>query len=64
MTLGEVLAFWEGREPDRDTARSRRERSLPSWMRAVRTVGMVLLAAAAGFLCSRYGLPLLQGLFG
>lgn len=64
VAFGEVLAFWEGREPDRDTERGRRERRLPSWMRAVRTAGMVLLAAAMGFLCSRYGLPLLEGLFG
>lgn len=64
VTFGEVLAFWEGREPDRDTEQGRRERSLPNWMRTVRTAGMVLLAAAVGFLCSRYGLPLLEGLFG
>ena len=64
VTFGEVLAFWEGREPDRDTEWGRRERCLPSWMRTVRTGGMILLAAAVGFLCSRYGIPLLQGLFG
>lgn len=64
VTFGEVLAFWEGKEPDRDTERGRRERALPGWMRTVRTVGMVLLAAAVGFLCARYGLPLLEGLFG
>ena len=64
VTYREVVDFWEGREVNRDTERGRRERALPGWMRAVRTVGMVLLAAAAGFLCSRYGVPLLQGLLG
>lgn len=64
VTYREVVDFWEGREVDRNTERGRRERALPGWMRAVRTVGMVLLAAAVGFLCAYYGIPLLQGLFG
>lgn len=64
VTYREVADFWEGREVNRDTERGRRERALPSWMRGARTAGVILLAAALGFICSRYGLPLLQALFG
>lgn len=64
VTFGEVLAFWEGKDPDRTTNRGLRERAMPRWMRAVRTVGMILLAAAIGFLCSRYGIPLLEAMLG
>lgn len=60
----EVSDFMNGNEPDRDTERGRRERALPNWMRVIRAVGWALIAAAVGFLCARYGLPLLQGLFG
>ena len=38
--------------------------SIPGWMRAVRSVGMVVLVAAVGYLCARYGVQLLQGLLG
>ena len=64
VTYREVVDFWEGREPDRDTEKSRRERAIPGWMRIVRSVGLTLLAAAVGFLCAYYGIPLLQGLLG
>ena len=63
-TYREVLDFWNGVEPNRDTERGRRERAIPGWMRAVRSVGMVVLAAAVGYLCARYGVQLLQGLLG
>ena len=63
-TYREVLDFWNGVEPNRDTERGRRERAIPGWMRAVRSVGMVILAAAVGYLCARYGVQLLQGLLG
>lgn len=45
-TYREVLDFWNGVEPNRDTERGRRERAILGWMRAVRSVGMVVLAAA------------------
>ena len=63
-TYREVLDFWNGVEPNRDTERGRRERAIPGWMRVVRSVGMVVLAAAVGYLCARYGVQLLQGLLG
>ena len=63
-TYREVLDFWNGVEPNRDTERGRRERAIPDWMRALRSVGMVVLAAAVGYLCARYGVQLLQGLLG
>ena len=59
-----VLDFWNGVEPNRDTERGRRERAIPGWMRAVRSVGMVVLAAAVGYLCARYGVQLWQGILG
>ena len=64
VTYLEVLDFLNGVEPNRDTERGRRERSIPSWMRVVRSVGMGVLAAAVGDLCARYGAQLLQGLLG
>ena len=62
ITYQEILSFWHGEPVDRDTERGRRERAIPGWMRAVRSVGMVVLAAAVGYLCARYGVQLLQGL--
>ena len=64
VTYREVLDFWNGVEPDRDTERGRRERAIPGWMRAVRAGGMIVLAAAVGFLCARYGIELLRAIFG
>ncbi len=64
ITYQEILSFWYGEPVDRDTERGRRERAIPGWMRAVRSVGMVVLAAAVGYLCARYGVQLLQGLLG
>lgn len=64
VTYREVLDFWNGVDPDRDTERGRRERAVPNWVRVVRAVGIFVLAAAIGHLCGRYGIPLLRGLFG
>lgn len=64
VTYLEVLDFLNGVEPTRDTERGRHERSIPSWMRVVRSVGMGVLAAAVGYLCGHYGAQLLQGLLG
>lgn len=63
-TYREVLDFWNSVEPNRDTERGRRERAILGWMRAVRSVGMVVLAAAVGYLCARYGVQLLPVLLG
>lgn len=48
ITYREILAYWNGEEVERDTDRGRRERMLPRWMRAIRTVGLTLLCAAIG----------------
>ncbi|HIZ18811.1 MAG TPA: helix-turn-helix domain-containing protein, partial [Candidatus Olsenella stercoravium] len=39
ITYGKILAYWKGEAVDRDTERGRRERMIPSWMKAIRTVG-------------------------
>lgn len=57
VTYQEVVSFWNGEPVDRDTERGRRERLVPTWMKAIRTVGFVLLAAALGFLCTGYLVP-------
>lgn len=64
VTYQEVLSFWRGEPVDRDTERGRRERLIPSWMRAVRAAGLALLAAAVGFLCSYHLSALLDALLG
>lgn len=48
VTYQEILSFWHGEPVDRDTERGRRERLIPSWMKAIRTAGFALLAAAVG----------------
>lgn len=63
-TYQEVLSYWRGEPVDRDTERSRRERLIPSWMKAVRAAGLALLAAAVGFLCGYHLSALLDALFG
>lgn len=57
VTYQEIVSFWNGEPVDRDTERGRRERLMPTWMKGVRTAGMILLAAAIGFLCTRYLVP-------
>lgn len=57
VTYQEIVSFWNGEPVDRDTERGRRERLVPTWMKALRTVGLVLLAAALGFLCTGYLVP-------
>lgn len=48
ITYQEILAFWHGGPVDRGTPRGRRMHLVPVWMKAVRTVGLTLLAAAIG----------------
>lgn len=64
ITYGEILAYWKGEAVDRDTERGRRERMIPSWMEAVRTVGMTLLAMAVGAFVGYGGAALADMLLG
>ena len=64
VTYGEILAYWKGEAVDRDTERGRRERMIPSWMKAIRTVGMTLLAMAVGAFVGYGGAALADTLLG
>lgn len=64
ITYGEILAYWKGEAVDRDTERGRRERMIPSWMEAVRTVGMTLLAMAVGAFVGYWGAFLMDSILG
>lgn len=64
VTYGEILAYWRGEAVDRDTERGRRERMIPSWMEAIRTVGMTLLAMAVGAFVGYGGAALADMLLG
>lgn len=64
VTYQEILSFWHGEPVDRDTERGRRERLIPSWMKAIRAAGFLLLAAAVGAFCSYHLSALLDALFG
>ena len=64
VTYGEILAYWKGETVDRDTERGRRERMIPSWMKVVRTVGMILLAMAIGAFLGYGGAALADMLLG
>ncbi|WP_144743334.1 helix-turn-helix domain-containing protein [Enorma burkinafasonensis] len=64
ITYGEILAYWKGEPVDRDTPRGRRERLIPCWMRAVRTVGWTLLAMAVGAFAGYWGAALMDAIIG
>ena len=64
VTYGEILAYWKGEAVDRDTERGRRERMIPSWMKAARTVGLTLLAMAVGAFVGYGGAALADMLLG
>ena len=64
VTYGEILAYWKGEAVDRNTKRGRRERMIPSWMKAIRTVGMTLLAMAVGAFVGYGGAALADTLLG
>lgn len=49
VTYREILSYWHGEPVDRDTEKSRRERLIPVWMKTIRFVGMMVLAAAIGY---------------
>ncbi|WP_066830754.1 helix-turn-helix transcriptional regulator [Collinsella ihumii] len=49
VTYREILSYWCGEPVDRDTEKSRRERLIPVWMKTIRFVGMMVLAAAIGY---------------
>ncbi|WP_085831255.1 helix-turn-helix transcriptional regulator [Collinsella vaginalis] len=60
----EVLAFYEGREPDRSTAVSRRRRLAPWWMKALRIGGMAILGGIAGFLVMYVEMAIVDSVLG
>ena len=64
VTYGEILAYWKGEAVDRNTERGRRGRMIPSWMKAIRTVGMTLLAMAVGAFVGYGGAALADMLLG
>lgn len=64
MTYQEILSYWNGEPVDRDNERSRRERLIPTWMKAVRTAGMVLIAAAIGAFVGYGGMAFAEYLLG
>lgn len=64
VTYGEILAYWKGEAVDRNTERGRRGRMIPSWMKAIRTVGMTLLAMAVGAFVGYGGAALANMLLG
>ena len=64
VTYQEVLAFYEGREPDRSTEVSRRRRLAPWWMKALRIGGMATLGGIAGFLIMYVGMKIVDMVLG
>ena len=64
VTYGEILAYLKGEAVNRDTERGRRERMIPAWMKAVRTVGLTLLAMAVGAFLGYGGAALADMLLG
>ena len=64
ITYGEILSYWKGEPVDRDTERGRRERLIPAWMKAVRAVGLTLLAMAIGAFVGYGGAALADMLLG
>ena len=64
ITYREILAFSKGENVDRDTPRGRRERTIPRWMKIVRTVGWTLIAAAVGAFVGYHGAVLVDMLLG
>ena len=64
ITYREILSFWHGEPVDRDTERGRRERLIPRWMKIVRAVGWMLIAAAAGAFVRYWGSSIVTALLG
>ncbi len=64
ITYHEILSFWNGEDVVRDTEKRRRERLIPRWLKIVRTVGKVLIAAAIGAFLGYGGAMLADKLLG
>lgn len=64
ITYHEILSFWNGEDIVRDTKKRRRERLIPRWLKIVRTVGKVLIAAAIGAFLGYGGAMLADMLLG
>lgn len=64
VTYQEVLSFMTGKDVDRATEKSRRERLIPTWMKVIRTVGTTLIAAAIGAFVGYNGAALMDLLLG
>ncbi len=64
ITYHEILSFWNGEDIVRDTEKRRRERLIPRWLKIVRTVGKVLIAAAIGAFLGYGGAMLADMLLG
>ena len=64
ISYHEILSFWNGEDIVRDTKKRRRERLIPRWLKIVRTVGKVLIAAAIGAFLGYGGAMLANMLLG
>ncbi|WP_102371581.1 helix-turn-helix transcriptional regulator [Enorma phocaeensis] len=64
VTYQEVLSFMTGKDVDRATEKGRRERLIPTWMKVIRAVGTMLIAAAIGAFVGYNGAALMDLLLG
>ena len=64
ITYHEILSFWNGEDVVRDTEKRRLELLIARWLKIVRTVGKVLIAAAIGAFLGYGGAMLADKLLG
>ena len=64
VTYQEVLSFMTGKDVDRATEKGRRERLIPTWMKVIRAIGTMLIAAAIGAFVGYNGAALIEQLLG
>ena len=64
VTYQEILAFTEGRPIDRDNPTSRRMRALSATRKAVRVMGIALIAAVIGAVAGYSGMWLIDNVLG
>lgn len=64
VTYQEVLSFMTGKDVDRATEKGRRERLIPTWMKVIRAIGTMLIAAAIGAFVGYNGAALMEQLLG
>ena len=64
ITYHEILAFMRNEPVNRDSPRGRRERTMPAWMKAIRTIGLTLFALAVGAFLGYGGAALVDTLLG